>query len=70
MKIDVEWISVSDRVPDNEDYVLVAHEDGRVTRDFFSNIRGDFAFKHGGEVTHWMPYPPHPNQLKETEAQT
>lgn len=56
----VGWISVEDRIPDNEDYVIAAYESGKVGRDFYSNIRKDFAFQHGGKVTHWMPMPPAP----------
>lgn len=55
-----DWISVADKLPENEDYVIVAYESGKVGRDFFSNIRNDFAFKHSGEVTHWMPMPAPP----------
>ncbi len=54
------WISVTDRLPENEDYVIVAYENGKVGRDFYSNIRRDFAFQHGGRVTHWMPFPDPP----------
>lgn len=51
------WISVADKLPENDDYVVVAYESGKMGRDFFSNIRNDFVFKHGGEITHWMPMP-------------
>lgn len=54
------WIPVKERIPDNEDYVIVAYESGYVCRDFYSKNRNDFVFKHRGEITHWMPMPQPP----------
>lgn len=57
----MEWIDAKERVPDNEEYVIVAYESGNVGRDYYSHhVRKDWVFKHGGSVTHWMPFPPHP----------
>ena len=67
MGVDMEWISVTDRLPDSIAYVLVAYENGTVERDCYSNDRKDFVFKRGGEVTHWMPYPPHPGNENEVK---
>lgn len=64
MGVEMEWISVSERVPDGPEEVLVAYENGEVGRDFYSTYSNKFVFKHGGEVTHWMPFPSHPSKEK------
>ena len=63
----MEWIGVKERVPENDDYVIVAYESGKVGRDCYSRHRKDFLFKHGGEVTHWMPFPPSPKEEENDE---
>ena len=57
------WIPVSERLPDDDDLVLVYDSEGtcgyiytlRVYREFFDKFKG---------VTHWMPLPAAPEQNK------
>jgi len=65
IKVNAEWISVKDRLPEREDYndrgyVIVARDDGTVDRDFQNNGRWLFTNQNNQEVTHWMPFPPAP----------
>ena len=58
-----QWIPVSERLPDDDDLVLVYDSEGscgyiytlRVYREFFDKFKG---------VTHWMPLPAAPEQNK------
>ena len=58
-----EWIPVSERLPDDDDLVLVYDSEGthgyiytlRVYREFFDKFKC---------VTHWMPLPAVPEQNK------
>ncbi len=62
MGIVMEWIDAKEQVPEDEDMVIVAYDTGGVYRDYYSRIRKDWAFQHRGKITHWMPFPPHPNE--------
>ncbi len=65
IKVNAEWISVKDRLPEKEDYndrgyVIVARDDGTSDRDFYNNGHWIFTNQNNCEVTHWMPFPPAP----------
>lgn len=57
------WVSVEERLPENQDIVLVRGEyGGKATaylhgKDSGFIIYGEDAYKVFGEVTHWMPIP-------------
>ena len=57
------WISVKERLPENQDIVLVRGEfGGKATaylhgKDSGFIVYGEDAYKVFGEVTHWMPIP-------------
>ena len=57
------WISVKERLPENQDLVLVRGEyGGKATaylhgKDSGFIVYGEDAYKVFGEVTHWMPIP-------------
>ena len=59
------WISVKERLPENQDIVLVRGEyGGKATaylhgKDSGFIVYGEDAYKVFGEVTHWMPIPDH-----------
>ena len=55
-----EWISVKDRLPEDDTWVLVyikGRFSGTMESDWFKN--GDFVY-FGGVATHWMPLPEPP----------
>ncbi len=57
------WISVEERLPENQDIVLVRDEyGGKATaylhgKDSGFIVYGEDAYKVFGEITHWMPIP-------------
>lgn len=57
------WVSVEERLPENQDIVLVRGEyGGKATaylhgKDSGFIVYGEDAYKVFGEVTHWMPIP-------------
>lgn len=57
------WISVEDRLPDNQDIVLVRGEYGGKCTAYLHGKNSGFitygedAYKVFGEITHWMPIP-------------
>ena len=63
------WISIKDRVPEPEQYVIYHAPDifetgpqmwiGQYDEGVFYSRQGFFG---GGEVTHWMPLPQLPTQ--------
>jgi len=67
--MDMKWISVKDRLPENEDVVLIYAGDEYQDVAMFSN--SDFyefdwehdGWEHESEVTHWMPLPVPPEKI-------
>ena len=65
----MEWISVKDRLPKDDEDVLVIDDTGRmaVSCYFFSSY-GSWLWENRddqvllGEVTHWMPLPNPPEE--------
>src|SRR5438067_1667350 len=61
--IELEWIPVGARLPDDETQVLVARDDGEVGAGFLSAevwFWVDAMPIDSGFVTHWMPLPAAP----------
>jgi hypothetical protein len=58
-----EWISVKDRLPETEQYVLAYHNScyPRERVDFFSETSKRWMMS-AGDVTHWMPLPEAPKE--------
>ena len=60
----MEWISVKDRLPENEKWVTVGNNKfGVFIGQYFSSL-GEFACKDIliEKVTHWMPLPKPPKK--------
>jgi hypothetical protein len=57
------WISVKDRVPENQDIVLVRTDTDSFSTAYFHGKKGGFiiygedAYIKFGEITHWMVIP-------------
>lgn len=57
------WVSVKERLPENQDIVLVRGEyGGKATAYLYGKdsgfiVYGEDAYNVFGEVTHWMPIP-------------
>lgn len=57
------WISVEDRLPDNQDIVLVRDEYDRFCTAYLHGKNSGFitygedAYNFFGEITHWIPIP-------------
>jgi len=59
-----QWISVKDRLPENDNEVLIVAS-GEVTTAFYE--AGDFGWSYGTTgyettITHWMPLPKPPEE--------
>lgn len=58
------WISVKDKLPDNQNIVLVRDEYGGFCTAYLHGPKSGFitygeeAYRKFGEITHWMPIPP------------
>ncbi|WP_233572790.1 DUF551 domain-containing protein [Parabacteroides sp. CH2-D42-20] len=57
------WVSVKERLPENQDIVLVRGEYGGKATAYLHGeysgfiVYGEDAYKVFGEITHWMPIP-------------
>lgn len=58
----MEWISVKDRLPEENKRVLFVDKESWITTGFFTGMA--FEYSHGEEIglelTHWMPLPEPP----------
>lgn len=54
-----DWISVDDRLPEDDDDVLVVTVNGTVVMDYCRNGRWSFY-----DVAWWMPLPEPPKEAK------
>ncbi len=61
-----EWISVKDRLPESDDYVLCYRDScglsSRIMVGFY--LRGKWTCGAIGNVTHWMPLPEPPEEVQ------
>ncbi len=64
-----KWIPVTERLPDNNERVLVYHDDGMIrfgiNKGGFADVVSTLYLKHNhrtcfSKVTHWMPLPEAP----------
>ena len=67
----MKWISVNDRLPDNEDYVLAVTKSktgvANIVRAYYSPELERWASGMNSNVTYWMPMPELPKEeLDET----
>ena len=69
MKDAVKWISVKERLPEDNERVLVYHDDGMIrfgiNKGGFADVVSSLYLKHNhrtcfSKVTHWMPLPEPP----------
>lgn len=68
-----EWISVNERLPEQNKRILAAFESGEVTVTVYTNDpdTGELGLLFEdvyGKVTHWQPMPKHPNENKEEKS--
>lgn len=71
------WIKCSERMPEDDDVVMVYLANGHYCEDWVDKDTGDFlnyeclwadgkipmqALKHGSYATHWMPLPAPPKE--------
>ena len=55
------WISVKDRFPNEDSFVLVCNKEGSVFEDWFK-FGAWQAYAGLPEITHWMPLPKPPKE--------
>lgn len=61
----MEWISVKDKLPEDDEYVLVYHSwDDYITSGYFDDHgwETDIPWAPEGKVTHWMYLPKAPKE--------
>jgi hypothetical protein len=58
----MNWISVKDRLPEDEREVIIALANGAVTTSYYEP--GDFGWAHAGDITHWQELPEPPKEEK------
>ena len=61
-----KWISVEDRMPDEDCKCLVFTKDGITNIDYYYNRENAFGFR-SWKVTHWMPLPEPPKEVTEDD---
>lgn len=64
-----EWISVEDRLPENDDHVLAATQNKRgeynIVKAYYHHGLGCWAAGMNSNVTHWMPLPDPPERSED-----
>ena len=55
-----EWISVKDRLPDEQGHFLIVNEEGKIITAFYTPRFGWFSGVRVRNITHWMPLPEAP----------
>ncbi len=58
----MEWISVEDRLPDEEGYYWCYIPDQKYVNQTVLMYMSNYGFNNGN-ATHWMPLPEPPNEL-------
>jgi hypothetical protein len=58
----MEWINCSDRLPSENEKVLIHLKSGHIETDYISNPKDGnlWSFVCKNEITHWMPLPEPP----------
>ena len=66
-----KWISVQEGLPEDQEEVLVCTRSKNGVRNIDKGYMALGRWIHRGraEVTHWMPLPPFPGNVIETEVQ-
>lgn len=67
IKVPIKWISVKDRLPENEESVLVWEKQGFVYVDTRKGDTWVIGTPNGAIITHWMPLPESPKEDKDGE---
>ena len=75
---DDKWIPVSERLPEDGEYVLAAFTDTILTATYHRQWTGlvglddwlDIEGRHSGTPTHWLPLPVLPESPNDTQTQT
>ena len=63
--MEMNWISVKDKLPEPLEDVLVCHTCGKVTCSY-KLYAGDWSLESlYGPVTHWMPLPEPPKEVRD-----
>ena len=60
----MKWISVKDRLPDKDDWVLIFSEENEVETSYYRCGSKTFSCQDDVDLvhpTHWMPLPKQPN---------
>lgn len=57
------WVSVNDKLPQNNEWCLLFHDNGQIMIGWYNSIHKTFiegCVESPNEVTHWMPLPEPP----------
>jgi hypothetical protein len=62
----MEWIDANEELPDDEETVLIALDDGEVWTGYHSEGRWWYVCADpidSARITHWLPFPPAPEAV-------